>query len=191
MVITRRAIIYIAAIDLFLLAIAVSVLVFRGGGPVPLGLEGFGSGRMRLSSPAFSQNGPVPARHTCDGGDVIPPLEISGVPDGAKSLALVVDDPDAPIGAWTHWTLWNVAPAVARIEEGKVPGDAAQGVTSYGAPGYRGPCPPYGTHRYFFKLYALDAVLTLPSSTDARALQAAMEPHVIDSAGLVGTYRRK
>lgn len=191
MVITRRAIIYIAVIDLFILAIAASVLVFRGRGPAPLGLEGFGSGRMRVSSPAFAQNGPIPASHTCDGGDVIPPFEIFGVPEGAKSLALVVDDPDAPIGTWTHWTLWNVAPTVTRIEEGRVPGDAAQGATSYGEAGYRGPCPPFGTHRYFFKLYALDAVLTLPPSTDPRALLSAMEPHVIDTAGLVGTYRRK
>lgn len=191
MVITRRVIIYIAAIDLFLLAVAVSVLVFGGKEPAPLGLEGFGSGRMRFSSPAFAQNGPVPSRHACDGDDVSPPLEISGVPEGTKSLAIVVDDPDAPIGTWTHWTVWNVAPTVTRIEEGTVPGDASQGMTSYGQAGYRGPCPPFGTHRYFFRLYALDAILTLPPSTDARALQAAIDPHVMDSAGLVGTYRRK
>lgn len=182
---------YVAAIDLFLLAIAVSVLVFGGREPEPLGLEGFGSGAMRLSSPAFIQNGPIPVEHSCDGEDVSPPLEVSGVPPGAKSLALVVEDPDAPIGTWTHWTAWNLAPTITRIERGGVPGDATEGVTSYGEAGYRGPCPPYGTHRYFFRLYALDTVLTLPPSSDARELRAALETHAIDAAGLVGTYRRK
>jgi hypothetical protein len=146
---------------------------------------------MRLSSPSFSQNGPIPVRHTCDAENVSPPLDIAGVPADAKSLALVLDDPDAPIGTWTHWTMWNVAPTATRIEEGKIPGDATQGATSYGKPGYYGPCPPFGTHRYFFRLYALDAVLTLPASTDARSFLDAIDAHIIDAAGLVGTYRRK
>jgi Raf kinase inhibitor-like YbhB/YbcL family protein len=189
MTLNRRGLIYFLAIDALLIAVAVSVLVTRSRHPVPFGLEGFGSGRMRLSSPAFAQNGPIPRKYTCDGEDVSPPLETAGLPDGTKSLALVVEDPDAPLGTWTHWTVWNVAPRSA-FPEGSVPENAIQGMTSFGKPGYGGPCPPAGTHRYFFRLYALDIVPSLPPSADVRALEAAMEGHVLDRAGLVGTYRK-
>ena len=189
MTLNRRGLIYFVLIALALLTTAISVLVL-GPQPEPLGLEGFGSGRMRLSSPAFEPNGPIPAKYTCQGENVSPPLEIAGVPDGTRSLALVVDDPDAPIATWTHWTVWNVAPRGA-FSEGSVPAGAVEGATSSGKPGYSGPCPPAGTHRYFFKLYALDSALSPLPTTDVRALEAAMEGHTIDTAALVGTYRKK
>ncbi len=190
MTLNRRGLAYFLAIDALLIAVAVSVLVSRSRHPKPFGLEGFGSGTMRLVSAAFAQNGPIPATYTCQGANVSPPLEMRGVPDAAKSMVLVVEDPDAPLGTWTHWTVWNVAPR-ASFPEGAPPANAIEGKTSFGKPGYGGPCPPAGVHRYFFKLYALDDVPALPPSTDARALEAAIAPHVIEKAGLVGTYRKK
>jgi Raf kinase inhibitor-like YbhB/YbcL family protein len=188
---SRRGIIFSTVISLILLAAGASALIF-GGPRVPSpGMEGFNEGNMRIESPSFAQNGAIPAAHTCDGGDISPPLAISGVPEGAASLALIVDDPDAPIGTWTHWTVWNIPADSASIAEGSVPRGAVEGTTSFGKTGYGGPCPPSGTHRYFFKLYALDAALSLPPSADAAALEAAMEGHVIDKAGLVGTYARE
>lgn len=190
MTLNRRGLMYFLAIDALLIVAAVSVLVSRSRHPAPFGLEGFGSGRMRISSPAFAQNGPIPAKYTCQGENVSPPLEMSGFPEGTKSLALVVEDPDAPLGTWTHWVVWNVAPR-ASFPEGALPANAIEGVTSFGKPGYGGPCPPSGVHRYFFKLYALDEVPSLPASTGARALEAAIDGHALDKAGLVGTYRKK
>lgn len=181
---------YFLAIDALLIIVAVSVLVSRARHPRPFGLEDFGSGKMRLSSPAFAQNGAIPEKYTCQGENVSPPLETDGMPDGTKSLALVVDDPDAPLGTWTHWVVWNVAPR-SSFPEGAPPANAVEGTTSFGKPGYSGPCPPAGMHRYFFKLYALDVIPSLPASTDVRALEAAIEGHAIDKAGLVGTYRKK
>ena len=191
MIFTRRGIIYFVAIDLVLLSVAVSALVFYRRSTAPLGLEDFGSGRMRLESTAFEQNGPIPAKYTCDGENVNPPLAASGIPDGTKSLVLIMDDPDAPIGVWTHWTVWNIPPRPGRIDEATVPQGASQGTTSAGTPGYGGPCPPFGTHRYFFKLYALNDAVSLPPAADARALEAFIAPRTIDKAGLVGTFRRK
>lgn len=190
MTLNRRGLAYFLAIDALLIIVAVSVLISRSRHPAPFGLEGFGSGRMRLTSPAFTQNRPIPAKYTCQGEGISPPLAMSGLPDGTKSLALVVEDPDAPLGTWTHWVVWNVAPR-ADFPEGSAPPNAVEGVTSFGRPGYGGPCPPTGVHRYFFKLYALDEVPALPTSTDARALEAAIGPHVLDKAGLVGTFRKR
>lgn len=191
MVLTRRGIIYFVAVDLLLLTVAVSAVVSYRRSAAPLGLEGFGSGAMRLESPAFGQNGRIPAAYTCAGAGVNPPLVMRGIPEGTKSLALIVEDPDAPLGTWTHWTVWNVPPRPPRIDQASVPRGATEGVTSFGRPGYGGPCPPSGVHRYFFKLYALNDVLDLPPSTDVRALEAALAPRTIDKAGLVGTFRRE
>lgn len=189
MVLSKRGLIYFVLIDILLLGTAMSVLLFRPR-PAALGLEGFGSGKMRLSSPAFGPNGPIPAKYTCQGENVSPPLSVDGVPDGTKSLALVVDDADAPLGTWTHWIVWNIAPRAA-FPEGSAPAGAVEGTTSFGKTGYGGPCPPVGAHRYFFKLYALDSTLSLPPAADARALEAAMEGKTIDTAGLMGIYRKK
>ena len=150
---------------------------------------------MRLSCPAFSENQSIPAKYTCDGDDVNPPLEIEGVPAGAKSLALIVDDPDAPSKTWIHWTVWNIAPTVRRIEEGRVPagasgGTAVEGMTDFGKPGSGGPCPPGGTHHYRFKLFALGSVLEIPPRAPVALLEKAMRKHVLAEAHWTGVYSR-
>ncbi len=146
---------------------------------------------MIIQSPVIQPSRSIPSDFTCDGRNINPPLEISGVPVGAKSLALIVDDPDAPAGTWVHWTLWNIPPETTLIEEGSVPAGAIEGVTSFGKPGYGGPCPPSGTHRYFFKLYALDTLPDLPQTAKAADLEKAISGHVIEQAELVGTYSRQ
>ncbi len=143
-----------------------------------------------VSSPEFSQNGPIPARFTCDGQDVNPPLRFGNVPNGARSLALIMDDPDAPAGTWVHWVAWNIPPGIGEIKEDSAPEGMRQGLNSWKRNSYGGPCPPSGTHRYFFKIYALDSTLELPSSTTKAGLEKAMKGHVLGSGELMGTYRR-
>lgn len=145
---------------------------------------------LSLISPVFTHNAPIPAQYTCDGVNVSPPLAISGVPAATKSLVLISDDPDAPMGTWVHWLLWNIDPQTQEIAEGKVPPRSVEGTTSWGKPGYGGPCPPSGTHRYFFKLYALDTPLDLLSSADKTRLETAMERHVLAQTELIGLYQR-
>lgn len=144
-----------------------------------------------LSSPAFQQNGPIPKKYTGDGADVNPALTIENVPAGAKSLALIVDDPDAPSGVWVHWVVWNLRPDIREIKEHSVPSDASQGLTDFRERAYGGPCPPSGTHRYFFKLYALDAMLDLGRDSTKRVLEKAMEGHILARSELIGVYSRK
>lgn len=145
---------------------------------------------MKLSSLVFQNNGYIPVKYTCDGENVNPPLEISGVPAGARSLVLIMDDPDAPRGTWVHWTLWNINPETKEIKENLLPSGAVEGLTSFGRPGYGGPCPPSGTHRYFFKLYALDTILNLNPEADKKLLEKAMEGHILDYAEIIGLYKR-
>jgi len=155
--------------------------------------EAYGPGKetlMKLTSPAFEDGEMIPAAHTCDGADASPPLEISDVPPEAKSLALVMDDPDAPMGTFDHWVVWNIPPGVASIPEGQEPVGVA-GRNSFGKTGYGGPCPPSGTHTYRFKLYALDAMLDLRPGSDKRALESAMKGHVLTEALLRGKYSRR
>ena len=143
---------------------------------------------MEISSPSFEHNTSMPAKYTCQGEDINPPLVISGIPEGTQSLVLIMDDPDAPRATWDHWIVFNMAP-LARIDEDSVPA-GIQGRNSWGRNDYGGPCPPSGTHRYFFKLYALDAVLDLPPGTPKRAVEKAMKPHLIASAELIGLYEK-
>ncbi len=148
------------------------------------------AGEFRVSSPLFADRGAIPPRYTCDGADENPPLVIANVPAGAKSLALIVDDPDAPKKTWVHWVVWGIDPATREIREGSLPTGAIQGTNDFGKRRYGGPCPPSGRHRYFFKLYALDAVVDPgPGATKAR-LEAAMKGHVLGKAELVGLYAR-
>lgn len=144
---------------------------------------------MKLTSPAFENNQSIPVKYTCDGEDLSPPLKIAEVPAEAKSLVLIVDDPDAPVGDWVHWTVLNIPPQTAEIAEGKAP-EGLEGKTDFGTPGYGGPCPPGGTHRYFFKLYALDTKLNLPASAKKADIEKAMEDHIITRTELVGIYKR-
>ena len=157
---------------------------------------------LKITSTAFAADGEIPAVHTCDGGDRSPPLSFSGVPAAAKSLALVVDDPDAPARdaktpqkPWVHWVLYNLPVDSTGLAEAIAPTDlpfqAQQGANDWHRTGYRGPCPPNGRHRYVHKLYALDAVLTGLASPDKAELEAAMKGHILAESQLVGTYQRK
>lgn len=146
---------------------------------------------MKLTSNVFTNNQPIPAKYTCEGINLNPPLTITGVPENTKSLALIMDDPDAPMGTWAHWTVWNIDPKTSEIAENSVPINSVQGTTSFGKPGYGGPCPPSGTHRYFFKLYALDTILTIPSSSKKEELEKTFAGHVLDKTELIGLYSRK
>jgi Raf kinase inhibitor-like YbhB/YbcL family protein len=145
---------------------------------------------LQIVSPAFKYNELIPKKYTCDGKDVNPPLLIENIPSEAKSLALIVDDPDAPVGTWVHWVVWNISPGTREIKEDSVPKGAQQGMNDFRKNDYGGPCPPSGTHRYFFKLYALDTVLNLGSKAKKSDLEGAMKGHILEKAELVGLYRR-
>ena len=144
----------------------------------------------KLSSPAFNFGALIPSRYTCDGENTNPHLTIHGVPVKAKSLALVVEDPDAPSGLWVHWVMWNIPPEIREIREHTVPMGAEEGYNTRGKSGYDGPCPPSGTHRYFFRLFALDTKLKLAEDSDKEMLERAMETHILATAELMGTYSR-
>lgn len=146
---------------------------------------------LTIASPAFKHNESIPEKYTCDGADVNPPLVIEGVPPGAKSLALIVDDPDAPRGTWVHWVVWNIDPKTKEIKENSVPAGAKQGMNDFRSRNYGGPCPPSGTHRYFFKLYALDTAPDLGPDTTKAVLEKAMMGHILAQAEIIGLYRRK
>ena len=144
---------------------------------------------MKLTSSAFSHNGSIPSEYTCDGSDLSPPLSISDVPSNAKSLALISDDPDAPVGTWDHWVVFNIPPLTKEIPKGKEPSGIA-GKNSWGRTGYCGPCPPSVTHRYFFKLYDLDTILNLPAGSSKKQVETAMQGHILAKAELMGLYKR-
>ncbi|HOX41059.1 MAG TPA: YbhB/YbcL family Raf kinase inhibitor-like protein [bacterium] len=146
---------------------------------------------MRLISPTFGNNEKMPKEYTCDGNNLSPHLEIEDVPEEAESLVLIADDPDAPGGTWVHWLLWNIPPAQTVIEEGGYPEGAIEGLNSAGSIGYSSPCPPSGTHRYIFTLYAIDKMLELPSDSDKEALLLEMDGHILAKTELVGLYERK
>lgn len=148
---------------------------------------------LMLRSEAFSDGDAIPRRFTCDGGDVSPPLGWTSAPELTKGFALIMDDPDAPAGVWVHWVVFNVPPEVSEIREGgsrSLPRGADHGANSWGRKGYGGPCPPGGTHRYFFKLYALDVELDVAPGVTAEVLSRAMTGHIIGEATLMGRYSR-
>jgi Raf kinase inhibitor-like YbhB/YbcL family protein len=151
---------------------------------------------IQLTSPAFAEGSAIPAKYTCDGQDVSPPLKWSGAPQSAKSLALICDDPDAPGGTWVHWVLYNILATIEELSEDvpttdNVLGGARQGVNDFRRVGYGGPCPPRGNpHRYFFKLYALDTELTLKPKATKKDVVEAMRDHVLAEGQLMGTYKR-
>ena len=159
-----------------------------------------GRKKMILTSPNFKQNGEIPKKHTCDGEDISPALTWSDLPEGTRSLALIVDDPDAPDPAnpkmtWVHWVLYNMPPTAGSLSDNAgsadLPEGTWEGLNDWKRTGYGGPCPPVGRHRYFHKLYALDIVLPdLKKPTKAK-LEKAMEGHILSKAELVGTYQRK
>lgn len=153
---------------------------------------------LSLTSPAFSQGDPIPREYTCDGDDVSPALEWSGVPEGTRSLALVVDDPDAPDPkapktVWVHWVLYDLPPDAGGLPRDvrELPAGTREGLNDWNRTGYGGPCPPVGRHRYFHKLYALDTVLPDLGRPTKQQLLDAMEGHVLEEAELMGTYQRQ
>jgi len=152
---------------------------------------------VQLTSTAFTEGSSMPAKYTCDGEDVSPPLKWSNVPAGTKSLALISDDPDAPVGTWVHWVIYGIPPDVTELQEGIPKSEvlttgAKQGISDFKRIGYGGPCPPPGgPHRYFFKLYALDAELDLKPGAAKRDLLHAMEGHILAQGQLIGTYKRR
>ena len=155
---------------------------------------------LTITSSAFAPSGAIPTLYTCEGKDLSPPLAWSGAPAGTKSLALIVDDPDAPDPAaprmtWVHWVLYNLAPTAPGLPEAvsatALPAGTREGVNDWGRTGYGGPCPPVGRHRYFHKLYALDSVLPDLKRPDKAALEKAMQGHILAQAVLIGTYQKR
>jgi Raf kinase inhibitor-like YbhB/YbcL family protein len=144
-----------------------------------------------ITSPAFPAGSDIPAKFTCNGTNVSPELQISGVPNEAKSLVLIVDDPDAPRGLFTHWILWNIDPKTTQVAENSAPAGAVQGTSDFGKRNYGGPCPPSGTHRYFFKIFALDTKLDLKPSARRAELDAAMRGHILAQGELMARYSHK
>jgi Raf kinase inhibitor-like YbhB/YbcL family protein len=185
---------------LFLITILISACAAKPAqnGP-PAGPGGAPSSTITLTSPAFAQGQPIPAKYTCQGDDSSPAMEWSEPPAGTKSLALIMDDPDAPVGTWVHWVVYNLPPDAARLDEGaskakapafSLPSGAIQGRSSFKRSDYGGPCPPSGMHRYFFRLYALDTLID-KTGLDKAGLLAAMEGHVLATGELMGTYKKQ
>lgn len=146
--------------------------------------------KLKIESTAFRNMAAIPKKYTCEGEDLSPPLTLSGIPSNARSVAIIVDDPDAPMGVFVHWVAWNLDPKVTHLDEGaKVPNE---GVNGFRQNRYRGPCPPPGKpHRYFFKVYALDTSLNLPARATKTELLNAMNGHIVAQGELVGTFERK
>lgn len=152
-----------------------------------LTLASCNSTTMKITSPAFENSAPIPDKYSCKGENFNPELNFSDIPTDTKSLALIVDDPDAPVGDWVHWILWNI-PVTSSIAENSYSG--TQGVTSFGENKYGGPCPPSGTHRYYFKLFALDTELDLPTSSGKSELLETMRGHTLAQAELMGIFSK-
>ncbi len=150
---------------------------------------------LNITSTAFANEAMIPSKYTCDGEDISPPLKWESAPEGVRSFALISDDPDAPVGTWVHWVIFNIPADVNELQESfsseaELDNGTKQGKSDFGRIGYGGPCPPGGTHRYFFKLYALDTVLDLQSGITKADLLNAMEGHILEEAQLMGKYTR-
>jgi Raf kinase inhibitor-like YbhB/YbcL family protein len=144
-----------------------------------------------ITSPSFQPGGDIPPKFTCNGTNVSPELQISSVPNEAKSLLLIVDDPDAPRGLFRHWIVWNIDPKTTRVAENSAPTAGVQGINDFGKRNYGGPCPPSGTHRYFFKIFALDTKLELKPGARRAELDTAMRGHILAQGELMGRYSHK
>lgn len=145
---------------------------------------------MKISSSAFKDSDQIPAKYTCDGDNINPPLSFSEVPQEAKSLALIVDDPDSPSGTWTHWIIWNISPDTKEIKEASTPDGSIEGINSFSEIKYGGPCPGQGKHHYLFKLYALDSIANLQKGAQKSQLEEEIGKHKIAEAELTGVYER-
>lgn len=161
----------------------IALILFKGGNAMAF----------EITSQAFTNKNAIPPKFTCDGANVSPPLSWKDTPAGTKSFAIIADDPDAPVGTWVHWIAWNIPASNRGLDENVAPRSkladgTMQGINDFKKTGYGGPCPPSGTHRYFFKLYALDTFLALPESTTKPALEAAIKGHALGQVTLMGTY---
>jgi len=159
-------------------------------------MKGGSEMKLKIGSTAFTEGGIIPKQYTCDGADISPPLSWSGIPEGTKSIAVIADDPDAPGGTWVHWVIYNLPSDLKGLPENVPPqktlaNGGIQGQTDFRRIGYGGPCPPSGTHRYFLKVYALDAVLDLDPGAIKKRLLNAMERHILAEGELMGKYKRQ
>ena len=148
------------------------------------------NGGLEITSPAFRNNQSIPARYTCNGRDIHPPLSFAKIPPNTRILVLMAEDPDAPSKPFTHWLAWNLIPNIKLLEEGRLPDGSLEGQNDFGLIGYNGPCPATGTHHYHFKVYALDIPLVLNAGISKEQLDAAIAGHVIEEATLIGTYKK-
>jgi len=146
---------------------------------------------IKVSSSAFGQGEMIPQKFTCDGQNINPEILIDGAPENAKSLALIMDDPDSPSGNFVHWLVWNIKPNTKIINENSAPESAVSGKNSAGKDQYIGPCPGSGTHRYIFRIFALDEIINLPQGASRQELEGAMQNHILDAGELMGRYQRK
>ncbi len=146
--------------------------------------------KLEIISDSFKNNQYIPLKYSCNGDNINPPLSILNIPKETKSMALIVDDPDAPSGNWVHWILWNISPITSKIEENIIPMNSVQGLNDSNNNKYDGPCPPSGTHRYFFKLYALDFTLNLNKGSRKSDLENAIKGHILAQAELIGLYSK-
>jgi Raf kinase inhibitor-like YbhB/YbcL family protein len=179
-----------------LMVLCLVCLILVGGGCKPREEEGARTMSFELTSASFVHEESIPSKYTCDGEDVSPPLQWTDPPQGTQSFALIMDDPDAPVGTWVHWVLYGLPADARTLPEGVAPdaeltSGGRHGKNSWGRLGYGGPCPPRGTHRYFFELYALDVALEVDSGASKEQLLQAMEGHILAQAELMGTYSRK
>jgi len=172
------------SLHLFLSGLIISSLIITGCQQKLIKIS------MKIESPNFINTQVIPAKYTCQGLNISPELNISDVPDDAKSLALIMEDPDAPSGVWTHWLVWNIDPSTKIISEDSIPNSAIQGNNTRSESKYTGPCPPNGAHRYFFKLFALKNKLNLPEGSTKAELLSAMTDQIIEEAQLMGTFRK-
>lgn len=191
----KKLVILLAALGLFagvfLLLRKPAEATPPSGEETSLGVSVATSSPLSLLSSAFGSGERIPEKYTCDGANVSPPLSVRNVPDDAKSLVIIFDDPDSKPTPWVHWTLWNVSPTTTEISENSIPWGAIQGLTSFKNNKYGGSCPPRGVHHYSFRLYALSSLVDLPSSSSAEKLREAIDPHVLARSELVGLYSRK
>ena len=174
---------------ILLAIVSLGVVVFVLDSFFPPGTQQ--QGNMKLTSSAFNNSQSIPQKYTCQGEDISPPLEISVTPKGTQSLVLIVDDPDAPLGTFTHWVVYNIPPETTSIAENSLPQGALQGINSGDKSKYNGPCPPSGTHHYVFKLYALDTTYQIKMLRDKKSVEDFMESHIITQAQLIGVYSKQ
>lgn len=176
-----------------LILILILIIVFWGIGAIlktdKCNLRKIEEGNMKLSTD-FEHNGNIPSKYTCDGEDLAPELTITDVPKNAKELILIVDDPDAPMGTWVHWVLYNIPVNTTKIDAKNLPEGTKQGMTDFRRIGWGGPCPPSGTHRYFFKLYAIDKTLNIETGATKTQLENEIKNHIIEKSELIGLYKR-